>query len=959
MIVSAYLTYAQKVITGKVVDARTGAPLAGATVKSRIGKAGTSTGNDGSFKIQAKSDDILEVSIIGYSPQSFPLNGQSEITIALQPASSELQEIVFVGNRGAGRAKTETPVPVDVIKVNQVGLPSGKMELTSLLNMTAPSFNYNKQSGGDGADAIDLATLRGLGPDQTLVLINGKRRHQTAFVALFGTRGRGNSGTDLNAFPEASIDRVEILRDGASAQYGSDAIAGVMNIVLRKDVNHLAVTAGYSAYYDHKYNSLNSAQSSQYVTGSRFDGQTFTFGLNHGFAVGRGKGFLNYSVNFLSQGKTFREVPDTNTFTNPKALTVNNVRRAMGDASVTSGGIMINSEIPLAGTSTTFYAFGGYNYKNSNAYAYSRNFTGHPERFPNDGNGNLIFVPGIMHFAGPAPISYTGPSGISSASDIYYNPIEDVHITDASLSFGFKGITGSNWNWDISNTAGGNNFHYFGDGTFNASLGAAGATKNHFNDGGFYFFQNTSNLDISRHYKHVAEGMTLAFGAEFRYEQYGIYKGEEASYLNYSTKPVAYPNGDTTYPATGAQGFPGFQPLDVVKAHRTNIAGYGDVEVDLTKDWLVDGAVRFENYSDFGFVNTYKFATRYKLTSNFNLRGSVSTGYRAPSLQQINFSNTESNVIAGVPSLVKIAPNSSPITRAAGIPDLKQEKSVNASVGFSWKPVRNFTFTVDGYLVKITNRVVLSGQFQATDNTLDPALISTLQALKVNSAQFFANAVNTTNYGLDVVADYSKSWGRNKFSVVFAGNLQHMDIDKVNVPTKLNDTYLHQQTFFSVREQYFVKASAPPLKLALNLQYDINQFTVGTHFNYFGQIKLQGYGYSGDNALTGTGKQGDPNLIGTGITPVVNLGADQSGPLVPEIFNYHGKVVSDVFFAFRFSKKVSLFWGVDNIFNVHPDLGIVTGANAQSFDGETGGPWDAVQMGYNGMRPFARLAVNL
>ncbi|HEY1200621.1 MAG TPA: hypothetical protein VGE79_06550, partial [Niastella sp.] len=169
----------------------------------------------------------------------------------------------------------------------------------------------------------------------------------------------------------------------------------------------------------------------------------------------------------------------------------------------------------------------------------------------------------------------------------------------------------------------------------------------------------------------------------------------------------------------------------------------------------------------------------------------------------------------------------------------------------------------------------------------------------------------------------------------------------------------HQQTFFTEREQYFVKASAPPAKISLNLQYDVNKFTVGTHFTYFGKISLKGYGYSGDNSLAGTGKQGDPDLIGTGITPVVNLGADQSGPLVPEIFNYNGKVVSDLFFSYRFSKTVSLFWGADNIFNVHPDLGIVPGANAQAYDGETGGPWDAVQMGYNGMRLFAKLAVNL
>jgi iron complex outermembrane receptor protein len=958
-VISFFLLHAQKTLTGKVVDSKTGSALVGVSVKTKSGKAGTSTDNQGVFKISISQGDVLEISIIGYAPQTFHISDQSEITIALEPASTELGEVVFVGNRGAGRAKTETTVPVDVIKVNQVGLSSAKMDLTSLLNMAAPSFNYNKQSGGDGADAVDLATLRGLGPDQTLVLINGKRQHQTAFVALFGTRGRGNSGTDLNAIPEAAIDRVEILRDGASAQYGSDAIAGVINIILRKDVNHLSLTGGYSGYYDHKYNSLNSVQPSQYVTGHRVDGNTGSIGLNYGVPVGKHEGYINFSANVLSQGKTFRQVPDTNVFSNPKALPFNNVRRAMGDASVNSAGAVVNMEIPLAGTKTSFYAFGIYNYKNSNAYAYSRNFTGHPERFPTDPNGNLIFVPGIMHFGGPAQINSGGATSFSSASDVYYNPIEDVHITDGSLAFGFKGSAGKAWDWDLSNTFGGNNFHYFGDKTFNASLGEAGVNKNHFDDGGFSFIQNATNLDISRHFADVAQGLTLAFGGEYRYEQYKIYKGEEASYLNYSTAAITYPNGNTVYPATGAQGFPGFQPLDVIKADRSKIAGYGDVAIDLTKEWLIDAAVRFENYSDFGFVNTYKFATRYKVTHNFNLRGSVSTGYRAPSLQQINFSNTESNVVAGNPTLVKIAPNYSPITRAAGIPDLKQEKSVNGSVGFSWKPAPSIAITVDGYLVKITNRVVLSGQFQATDPTLDPTLTNALQTLGVNSAQFFANAVNTTNTGLDVVFDYHKKWGKNRFSIVFAGNVQNMNIDKINVPAKLNDSWVHQQTFYSVREQQFLKASAPPEKLGLTLEYDINKFGVGTHLTYFGQIKLQGYGYSGNPALAGTGTPGDPNLEGTGIAPMVNLGPDGSGALVPEQFVYHGKVVTDLFFSLQFSPKTSLFWGVDNIFNVHPDLGIVPGANGSPFDGETGGPWDAVQMGYNGMHPFVKLALNL
>ena len=259
LITTSYLLHAQKSLTGIIKDVKTNQPIPGVSVRLQSGKSGTVTNNSGQFSINASPGDVLQITMIGYKTQSITVTDQSQLAINLEAASTELSEIVFVGTRGAGRAKIETPVPVDVIRVNQVGLPTAKMDLTSVLNYAAPSFNYNKQSGADGADHIDLGTLRGLGPDQTLVLINGKRRHPTAFVGLFGTRGRGNSGADMNAFPEASVDRIEILRDGASAQYGSDAIAGVINIILKKDVNHWTVNGRMEpAIMIHKFNSINS-----------------------------------------------------------------------------------------------------------------------------------------------------------------------------------------------------------------------------------------------------------------------------------------------------------------------------------------------------------------------------------------------------------------------------------------------------------------------------------------------------------------------------------------------------------------------------------------------------------------------------------------------------------------------------------------------------------------------------
>jgi iron complex outermembrane receptor protein len=817
-----------------------------------------------------------------------------------------------------------------VIRINQAGEPTAKMDLTSVLNITAPSFNYNKQSGADGADHVDLGTLRGLGPDQTLVLINGKRRHQTAFVGLFGTRGRGNSGVDLNSFPESAVDRIEILRDGASAQYGSDAMAGVINIILKKDVNHWSINTGWSGYDDYKYNSRKVNAGNQYYSGNAIDGGTYTLSVNNGASIGKNGGFINVSADFLTQGKTYRQTDTTNWQTTKNALPyLNTGRRAFGDASVTTAGIMYNMEIP---STVTFYSFGGYNYQAGDAFAYSRNYSAKPERFPANTDGTLINVPGILRTA--------------NDGEIYYNPHIQTHVQDASIALGIKGMMGEGWNWDLSNTLGKNDFHYFGDKTFNASR-IGQSTPNHFDDGGFSFLQNTVNLDISKAFKSVAQGLNLGLGAEYRYERYSIYKGEDGSYVNYHPGNFYYANiADSSAPASGSQGFPGFSPSDVVNAHRSNIGAYADAEINATKEWLLDGAVRFENYSDFGSVGTFKLATRYKIASNFNLRGSVSTGYRAPSLQQINFSNTLTSFSGGQLVQSRIASNNDPITQAAGIPKLKQETSVNASLGFSWKAAKGLTFTIDGYMVKVKNRIVLSGLFSRDDASLPVSFTSKIPA-DVATVQFFDNAVNTTNYGLDIVADYSKKWGRQTFKALLAGNLQHMTIDAIHVPPALNGTVLNQKTFFSDREEAFLLASAPKQKFTLSLEYDIDKFGVGTHLTYYGKIVLLGFGdATADN----------PNQ--TGIDPMVPTDADPN-VYVPERFNYNGKVVTDLFVLYKFSRKATLFAGADNLFNVHPDLGVNPLAKGWSGDNESGGPWDSVQMGFNGMRLFAKLALDL
>ncbi len=902
---TAFAVLAQVTITGKVTDAN-GTALAGMTVKSKKTGKGTVTATDGSFRISASPGEELEISGVGFAPITITATA-AEMTISMTQTIEELIQVVLVGTRRIGRVKTETTAPVDVINVGQATAPTGRMDLTSVLNYAAPSFNYNKQSGSDGADHIDLATLRGLGPDQTLVLVNGKRRHQTAFVAVFGTRGRGNSGTDLNAIPASAIDRVEILRDGASAQYGSDAIAGVMNLILKSSVNKFTGTVGWSGYLDPKFNTAFADDlSTQYESAGKVDGNSLSANLNYGVPIGKKGGFLNMSLDLQTTGKTFRQALDTSDYyNNDDAMYIDIYRRGHGDAELDLVSGALNLEVPTKGNAV-FYSFGSYSYKSSDAFAFTRNWSARPDRFPTTGTGDLIFVDGIMKN--------------TNDGETFFSPHIQTKINDLSLTAGVKGVA-DGWNWDLSNTIGRNDFHFYGDKTFNASLGA---TQTHFDDGGFNFLQNTVNLNFS---KAITSRFNFALGAEGRIERYQIFAGEEASYKNYDL------SGEK---ATGAQGFPGYQPNDEVNARRSVVGLYADAEYDVTTQWLVNGAVRIENYSDFGFTSNYKFSTRYKASPRLNLRASASTGFRAPSLQQINFSSTFTTVQAGNIAEVKIAPNYSPITKAAGIPELKQEESVNASVGFAWQPVKGLNVTVDGYYVKIKDRVVISGQFDGSDPDLDAGLRSQMAALNVSLAQFFANGVNSTNMGVDIVVDYVKKWGHHRIKGLFAGNFQNMEIDKINVPTKLSGSEFLRQTFLSDREQKFILASAPKNKFALNLEYGHQELTAGARFTYFGEVELLGYGEDG-----------------LGISPTVPL--DNGSGNVPDLYNYSGKLVTDVYASYDLSKHLTLIIGADNLLNVHPEFGVVKAAKDWAYNTETGGAWDAVQMGFNGRRLFARI----
>ena len=699
-----------QIISGTVTDQK-GNPISGATLSinsiqieakyaPKFSKLTTSASNQGTFQINAPYGAALQISSVGYISQTIKINS-NQLTIILLEDIEQLTEVISLGTRRINREKLESVVPVDVVKYNQIGITTARVDLESNLNYAIPSFNYNRQSGTDGSDFLDIGTLRGLGPDQTLVLMNNKRYHPTALVSLFGSRGRANSGVDLNSFPAIAVDKIEVLRDGATAQYGTDAIAGVINIGLRNNTDKWNIVVDFSAYYDYKYNSSLYNQNNDYVAAGPVDGQTLYFGLNKGWKWGKRGGFINVSFEILNQDFTFRAP-------NPKdsALGVTIYRRAFGDGSYTKLSGFYNAEIPLSDKNPTIklYSFGGYTQKNSSSYEWTTNYSNGDgsDRFPVYPDGTII----------PSPIYRKTNDGLTT----YYNPFIESIITDINDVIGLRGETKTKWNWNLSSNIGYNDFHNYDNQTFNASI-IGDATKNYFDAGGFNFTQWVNDIDFTKSFGKIghAGGLNVAFGTEARLERYEIYAGEV---LSYATIPSNLPSGQQQ--VGGAQGFPGFSALDVTVASRTNVGVYGDVEWTPFKPWNLEVAVRAENYSDFGAVLVGKFATLVKVSKFVNIRGSFSNGFRAPTLAQINFKHTLIAFINKQLVQERLVDNNDPIARAAGIPKLKQETSLNFSLGFTWKPLNNLNITVDGYYIQIKDRVIFTGNYSVNDSLPQP-----------------------------------------------------------------------------------------------------------------------------------------------------------------------------------------------------------------------------------------------
>lgn len=879
-------SFAQQTVKGTVTD-KNGDALAGVNIVEKGTTNGTATDFEGNYSIEADGSGTLVFSSVGFSTTEEAINNRTQINISLADGEA-LDEVLLVGSRSPKRTALDTAVPVDVLDVSNIASTTGKVEVNEILQYAAPSFNASKQSGSDGADHIVPASLRGLGPDQTLVLINGKRRHQSSLVNVFGTRGRGNSGTDLNAIPASAIKRIEVLRDGASAQYGSDAIAGVINIVLKDNKEGFTGGVTYGAFStaigegwaDESGETLYNVEGENRLDGKSksFDGATVKVDANYGAALGKNGGFINFTTEFLTKQNTLR--PGFSW------------RKGYGSAGVEGFNFMINSSIPVD-DNTEIYAFGGRNFRDTNAYAFSR-----------DGfaDGDNRSVPSLY------------PDG--------FTPRITSNITDASVSAGVKHKMSNGWNVDFNNTYGKNSFHYYIKDSNNASMQDASPTD--FDAGGHFLSQNTTGIDFSKYFEAVESGLNIAFGMEFRTENFGIFAGEESSYALYdingipvtnpATQTVAFDSNGDDLPG-GSQGFPGYSPDNEVDRSRTNYGLYFDAELNVTEQFMVAGAMRFENYSDFGNTTNFKLASRYKFNDALALRGSISTGFRAPSLAQLYYNLIFNNIVAGasVPSL--LSANNSTVTKAFGIGQLQEEKATNASIGFTYKK-GGFTATIDAYSISVDDRIIL------TDNFTDPSILG---PLGVDAAQFFANGVDTKTTGLDIVLNYETNIGSDgKASVGLIGNLNKLEIKDIH------NGALNPFTFFGPFSQAYLEAAAPDYKFGLNLGYSTSKFNANVALTQFSEVTLQDFQWVDSPATT----QAEADALFDVATDV-----------------YEAALTVDLNLGYQISKQLKFTVGANNLFNKYP---------TPQFDGWTdqGGLADSVQMGSDGTYVFSRLNFN-
>lgn len=853
LFVFSTISWAQIQISGTVKDTNNDA-LPGANVLEKGTENGTTTDFDGKFSLTVQEGAVLVVSFAGFETQEITVNGRTTFNIILKEGL-QLEEVVITGSRTPARSNTSSPLPVDIVGVKELQA-TGQTTFDKALQYKIPSFNTVNTPVNDATSLLDPYEIRNMGPSRTLILINGKRKNLSSLLYTQTSPGRGETGADISGIPTDAIKSIQILRDGASAQYGSDAIAGVMNVILKDDYKNGSAT-------------LRSG-----ITGEG-DGEMLGVSLNNGNKIGEGSGFINYTVDFSKTALANRPgtvdaegeaadfgaaLADVQEFLSrrPDAGNIN------GSPETTAAKFLVNGAVDLKGNNEIYFN-AAYIYKKVNSFAnyrtpYWRTITDFPylaNFFPGNNPNN--------------PGGYDG-----------YLPTFEGNLNDYNGTIGFTSKI-NEWNIDTSVTFGGNEQTYNVNDSHNRNVVLSPATwvdaNNNgvvdpgelsessqlyrenspisFDPGGTAFNHIVGNIDISRV---LSDQIAIAVGAEFRTENFEIIEGDLAS-----------------YDGGGADSFAGNRPENSGNFNRYNLGGYFSVDWDATKDFLLNGTVRAENYSDFGSTFVWKVSSRYKFAEDkYTLRASVSTGFRAPTLHQIYTQRAQYSFVPGqgiqVGGLIN---NVSPQARLLGIPKLKAEESTNFTIGIGAKPFKNFSFTIDYYSINVEDRIVLSTE-------LTPPNTPAFDGL--SDVSFFVNAIDTKTSGIDVVVSYNKlELGAGKLGLNLSGNytITNERDGAVNNPAFAQNS---GQSVVNATQEALFFTSRPRSKWILGTTYDINKFSFSLNNTYFGKTVFK--------------QQGLDTNLRTEFTP---------------------KIVTDLGVNYNVDDNWTIAFNANNLFNVLPE----------------------------------------
>ncbi|MBT4097280.1 MAG: TonB-dependent receptor [Gemmatimonadetes bacterium] len=886
-------------IHGKVSDAATGDALVGATVVVEGTRLGAVTDLSGSYSIEGlqAGQHTVVASYIGYDSESQAVTvtesgATADFSLTNSPVA--IESVTIVGSRFRPRTQITSAVPIDNLQAREL-ISTGQVSLDHMLAYKVPSYNVSQQTISDATAHFDPAELRGLGPSRTLVLINGKRRHASSLVYINDTPGKGEVGVDMRSIPTAAIERVEVLRDGASAQYGSDAIAGVVNIIMKEETDYTEInlSAGQTAG-GHR---------------NAGDGDNKSVDINHGMNLGE-KGYLSVTASYHDQDETRRTgepggdglfgflydigaipIQAAGGFEATPGVVATGAQIRSGDTdwqrenpdlgtrigtpNMTTADVFLNGSYDL-NEQTELYAFTGFTQREGLSYALYR----------------APYWPGVSDCCGLIP----------GASANGFQPTFETDITDNSFTAGVRGRK-MDWDFDASLSSGRNTVDYTVDNSLNMDLGADSPTT--FEPGGYEFGHAVVNLDVANTF----DQLSLGLGTEIRIENFVATTGDEASYTG-----------------GGAQSSPGIQPQNAVDEDRSNVGFYADAGYDLNDDVLIGLAARFENYSDFGTSVTWGANGRYKmLDDNFSVRSSLSTGFRAPSLHQIYLSNVQTLLSAGTISNQGTYNNESEIVRSLGVGELKQETSTNFMLGVAFKPRPGWYASVDYYNIAVDDRIVYSSSIASSDETTQ--VFQILSDANITSLKFFSNAVDTKTTGVDIVVDIpGLELGPGGLDINVAANISSTEI--VGAIATPGPIAAAGGTLFDRKEQSRIETARPSEKIALALTYRVGNLSAALNNTRFGEVTWR---HAGGDAT----KDYDDTT-------------DQT---------FAAKVLTDLILNYRVNEMFGINLAVNNLLDVYPDKLDSKGDFEADLGGRFEYPWEVNQFGFTGMTIRSGLSV--